>query len=183
MFFDLILGFDLLLFSLVVLIFTTLLFAIYAAKNLWQRSLLTVLSIVAIPSVLLAIVVSLGQPRPYNFNLINEDSLLIAYHFIYDEKIFLWLLPTNNIETREPFYVSLPWSTEMAQELKDASEEAEGDDNVAGVIVNLPTNSFLYEHSLEEGFTFHMLPVPARAPKEEISQDIIRTYDELLGGQ
>jgi hypothetical protein len=175
-----IIGLDLLLMALVSLVFIVLLVSIYAASSGLYRAILVVGTLISIPSILLALVVSLGQPRPITFNFSQDKYVMLSYYFQDQIAINLWLIPTDNFQS-SPISISIPWSDELAQKIQDAGDNASNDEDIFGVGIEIE-NNLLFERSLNEDMMqVYEIPVPRTAYKEEIPDSVIQYYEDAIG--
>ncbi|HET6469771.1 MAG TPA: hypothetical protein VFG43_15460 [Geminicoccaceae bacterium] len=102
----------------------------------------------------------LSRPKPVEFEwwlAHAEEATVLSSHVREGEALYLWLKVEGSDEPRA---YRLPWNRQLAQQLQDASREAES--NGSGVRMRLP-----FEPSLDTREPrFYALPQPALPPKD-----------------
>lgn len=106
----------------------------------------------------------LSQPKPVSLEWSQrtaEEATVLGSTIQEDEGIYLWL-QIDDVE--EPRSYVLPWSRDVAEQLQEATRQAEL--NGSGLRMKLP-----FENSWDDGEEkFYALPQPAMLSKDEIPE-------------
>jgi len=145
---------------------TVVLAAALATVSIWAPRRLLVkltalgLALAFMPAAYGAMVGLLSKPKPASLEWWlsrSGEATVLGSTYQEDEAIYLWLQLDGMVEPRA--YV-LPWSQDMAEQLQQASREAQ--EQGLGVRMRLP-----FEPSLDDREPrFYALPQPALPPKD-----------------
>lgn len=133
-------------------------FLILPRAGLARRTLSVGLFVVLIAVVYGGGIDLLGRPKPLRLEWRDPaDAQVLSALPVENEAIYVWLVMPGSPEPRA--YV-LPWSVQVAQQLQDASSEAQA--NGTGVRMTMP-----FETSLDDREPmFYAMPQPAMPPKD-----------------
>jgi hypothetical protein len=138
------------------------LISIWAPRRLAVKSTALTTAVLFLPLSYAALVDLLSKPKPVDLEWWQSDAAeaeVLASRLVEDEAIYLWLqLP----ELAEPRAYVLAWDRASAEELQNATREAERQGG--GVQMRVP-----FEPSLEDREPrFYAQPQPALPPKDVV---------------
>ncbi|HLT19375.1 MAG TPA: hypothetical protein VKZ96_07970 [Thermomicrobiales bacterium] len=136
------------------------LISIWAPRRLVIKSMALSTAVLFLPVSYASLVDLLSKPKPVDLEWWQTDAAeaeVLASRVVEDEAIYLWLqLP----ELSEPRAYVLPWDRASAEELQQATRDAE--EQGSGVQMRMP-----FEPSIEDREPqFYALPQPALPPKD-----------------
>jgi hypothetical protein len=143
--------------SLLVLILYALVLS--GMSRVWQRWTGLAISAGLILAVYLSGAELLGRAKPARLALLERGmpkAELVASHALEGVAIYLWLTPPQ--EGAAPRAYVLPWSQELAEELRKAEAKAEATGGTVVVIAPFMSD-------IAPGDRFSVPPIPALPPK------------------
>lgn len=142
---------------------------------LWRKCVALLALVLSVPVALVAVHELTGRPKPLALEWIHDlhdGATVIAYHFVEDEAIYLWLvLPGETM----PRAYALPWDRKAAKALEEADSVAQQlHSDMEMTLEDDP------DHVADFTIDFHALVIPTLQDKP-VEEDNSFDYDRDAG--